>query len=257
MKKYDRTISALVIILSFLTVNCTTKPKVGDGSQADSIPITNKLSSDMVSRRILKSDYKQRGGTCLLASYAFLLEYAGIFQSSKFIRSVYDVFAEYLKFHNTLEPIECLTAEQIKSQGIEAERMVGKNINSYCFAHGHIAGYQQIKNFHLWLKEKGIISNIDIITVMPPIGKPRSKPMADAYQTIEHFLKEESDQVYYGALILYLAGKGAHTVFLGYDGDFFIRDSNYSHETGNNASFDFKFSPNSPITEYMLFKINK
>ena len=67
----------------------------------------------MVSRKILKSDYKQRGGTCLLASYAFLLEYAGVFRSSRFVRSVYDVLAEYLRFHNTLEPIKCLSAEQI------------------------------------------------------------------------------------------------------------------------------------------------
>ena len=68
---------------------------------------------------------------------------------------------------------------------------------------------------------------------------------------------KEDAQVFWGALILYLAGKGAHTVFLGYDGDFFMRDSNYSRETGNKASFDFTFNANSPITEYMLCKIHK
>ena len=44
----------------------------------DSTIINNK-SSNMVSRSIMKSEYKQVGGTCLLASYAFLLEYAGVF----------------------------------------------------------------------------------------------------------------------------------------------------------------------------------
>ena len=211
----------------------------------------------MVSRSILKSDYKQRGGTCLLASYAFLLEYAGVFQSNRFIRDVYDVLAEYLRFHNTLEPIECFSAEQIKTMGVEAERMIGKAINSYCIAHGQIAGYQQIKNFHQWLTDRGAISHIDIITVMPPVGKPRSKPIVDAYKTLSDFLMKEDDRDYFGALILYLAGKGAHTVFLGYDGDFFIRDSNYSRETGNNASFGFIFNTQSLITEYMLFRIKK
>ena len=211
----------------------------------------------MVSRRILQSDYKQQGGTCLLASYAFLLEYAEVFQSNRLIRSVYDVFVEYLKFHNTLEPINCLSTEQIRSLGADAERMIGKAINSYCFLNDHIAGYQQIKNYHVWLTNKKIISNIEIITIMPPVGESRSKPIKDAYQTIKDTLTKENDQEYYGALILYLAGKGAHTVFLGYDGDFFIRDSNYSHETSNHASFDFTFSLQSPITEYMLFKINQ
>ena len=205
----------------------------------------------------MKSKYKQRGGTCLLASYAFLLEYAGVFQSNRFIRGVYDVMAEYLIFHNTIEPIERFTAEKIESLGEEAERMIGKAINSYCFAHGHIAGYQQIKNFHQWLTNRGTVSNIEIVTVMPPIGKPRSKPIVDAFRTLSFFLKKENVQEYYGSLILYLAGKGAHTVFLGYDGDFFIRDSNYSCVTCNNASFDFTFNSQSSITEYMLFKIHK
>lgn len=211
----------------------------------------------MVSRSIMKSKYKQRGGTCLLASYAFLLEYAGVFQSNRSIRGVYDVLAEYLRFHNTIEPIECFSADKIESMGVEAERMIGKTINSYCIAHGRIAGYQQIKNFHKWLISRGIISNIEVVTVMPPIGTPRSKPIADAYSTLSYYLKKENEQYYYGSLILYLAGKGAHTVFLGYDGDFFIRDSNFSLVAGNNASFDFTFNPQSPITEYMLFKIRK
>ena len=209
----------------------------------------------MVSRRILQSDYKQQGGTCLLASYAFLLEFAGVFQSNSLIRSVYDVFAKYLEYHNTLEPTQCLSAEQIRLSGKDTERMIGKTINSYCFAHGHIAGYQQIKNFHQWLADKSIISGIEILSVMPPIGESRSKPITDAYQTIKDLLVKENGQEYYGTLILYLTGKGAHTVFLGYDGDFFIRDSNCSHETGNTPSFDFTFIPLFPITEYMLFKI--
>lgn len=212
----------------------------------------------MVSRSVLKSDYKQRSGTCLLASYAFLLEYAGVFQSNSSIRGVYDVFAEYLRFHNTLEPIECFSAEQIKTMGVEAERMIGKAINSYCITNGHIAGYQQIKNFHQWLTNRGTISHIDIITVMPPVDKPRSRPIVDAYKTISDFLKKKEEARYYfGALILYLAGQGAHTVFLGYDGDFFIRDSNYHREMGNYASFDFTFNAQSPITEFMIFKIQK
>lgn len=211
----------------------------------------------MVSRSILKSDYKQRGGTCLLASYAFLLEYAGVFWSNISIRGVYDVFAEYLRFHNMLEYIECFSAEQIEAMGIEAERMIGKAINSYCFAHGHIAGYQQIKDFHQWLTGRGIISHIDIITVMPPVGKRRSKPIVNAYKSLSAFLMKDDGRDYFGALILYLAGKGAHTVFLGYDGDFFIRDSNYNREMGNYASFDITFNAQCPITEYMIFKIRK
>ena len=210
----------------------------------------------MVSRSMMKSDYKQRGGTCLLASYAFLLEYAGVFQAGGPISDVYDVLAAYLRFHNTLEPITCITDGQIKSQGVEAERMIGKAINQYCFSHGHVAGYQQIKSFHQWLTAEGLISNIEVVSVMPPVGKLRSKPLTDAYQTLSNFLKKGDNREYYGALILYLAGKGAHTVFLGYDGDFFIRDSNFSRETGNAASFDFTFNAQSPITEYMLFKIH-
>lgn len=211
----------------------------------------------MVSRSIMKSEYKQVGGTCLLASYAFLLEYAGVFQSNESIKGVYDVYAKYLEFHNTLEPTQCLSAEQIRLSGREAEKMIGKAINSYCFAYGHVAGYQQIKSFHQWLINNSVISNVEILSVMPPVGAPRSEPITDVYQTISDFLKKRNDQEYYGALILYLAGEGAHTVFLGYDGDFFIRDSNYSHETGNNASFDFTFNPPSPITEYMLFRIHQ
>ena len=211
----------------------------------------------MTSRNVLKSDYKQHGGTCLLASYAFLLEYAGIFQSGGPIRTVYDVFAAYLRFHNTLEPIVCLTAEQIKGQGREAEKLIGKAINAYCHTHGHIAGYQQIKEFHQWLTTQGLISNIDVMSIMPPKGEPRSKPINDVYKTISSSLMKENDQEYIGALILYLTGKGAHTVFLGFDGDFFIRDSNYSRETGNKASFNFTFNASSPITEFMLFSIHK
>ncbi len=212
-------------------------------------------SPGVVSRDIMKSNYKQHGGTCLLASYAFLLEYAGIFESGGSIREVYDVYAAYLRFHNTLEPIECLTAEQIQEQGRDAEKIIGKAINSYCHTHGQIAGYQQIKAFHQWLIDQRLIADIEIVSVMPPIGEPRSNPIANVYQTVSSFLMQNDDQAYYGALILFLAGKGAHTVFLGYDGDFFIRDSNYTSVTGNKASFDFIFNEESPITEYMLFKI--
>lgn len=266
MRKTFVLLSLPILLTALMVCSCSSEERkrkvITDDSELlwpsdTTIQITNKNSSQMASRSIMKSDYKQQGGTCLLASYAFLLEYAGVFQSNEFPEGVYDVFAEYLKFHHTLEPIICLSADQIKSLGVEAERMIGKAINSYCFAHGHIAGYQQIKNFHQWLTDKGIISNIEIISIMPPIGVSRSKPIVDVYQTITDVLKKENEEEYYGALILYLAGKGAHTVFLGYDGDFFIRDSNYSRETGNKASFGFIFNTQSLITEYMLFRIHK
>ena len=211
----------------------------------------------MVSRNVLKSNYKQVGGTCLLASYAFLLEYAGVFERSWIIHDVYDVFSAYLRFHGTLEPVERLTSDQIRSGGRDAERMVGKAINRYCISHGGIAGYRQIDRFHRWLASKGYFSGIDVVDVAPPLGAPRSKPIAGVYRTVSSFLRQESAKEYHGALILYLAGGGAHTVFLGYDGDFFIRDSNYPCQTGNKASFDFSFQEQSPITEYMLFRIVK
>ena len=203
----------------------------------------------------MQSDYKQAGGTCLLSSYAFLLEYAGVFQQGNGIGSVYDVFAAYMRFHHTLEPIECFSAEEIQQDRKEKERAVGKLINTYCHTHGRIAGYQQIRRFHNWLMDEGIISGIEIVTVMPPLGENRSKPIPAAYSTLGGYLRQGSGRCYYGALILFLAGKGAHTVFLGYDGDFFIRDSNYPLVMGNAASFDFSFNEHSPITEYMVFRI--
>lgn len=209
------------------------------------------------SRNNLKSGYKQSGGTCLLASYAFLLEYAGVFERSRMIHDVYDVFSAYLRFHGTLEPLECLSADQIRSGGRDAESLVGKAINRYCISHGSIAGYRQIDRFHRWLTSNGYISGIDVVAIAPLLGAPRSKPIAGVYRTLASFLRDENDREYRGALILYLAGKGAHTVFLGYDGDFFIRDSNYPCQTGNKASFDFSFQEQSPITEYMLFRILK
>ena len=203
----------------------------------------------------MRSDYKQAGGTCLLSSYAFLLEYAGVFQQGNGIASVYDVFTAYMRFHNTLEPIECFTVEEIRQDRKEKERAVGKLINTYCHTHGHIAGYQQIRRFHKWLLDEGVLSGIEIVTVKPPLGRDRSKPIPNAYSILSGYLRKGGGPSYYGALILFLAGKGAHTVFLGHDGDFFIRDSNYSCVTGNTASFGFSFNEHSPITEYMVFRI--
>lgn len=160
----------------------------------------------MVSRNVLKSNYKQVGGTCLLASYAFLLEYAGVFERSWIIHNVYDVFSAYLRFHGTLEPVERLTSDQIRSGGRDAERMVGKAINRYCISHGGIAGYRQIDRFHRWLASKGYFSGIDVVDVAPPLGAPRSKPIAGVYRTVSSFLRQESAKEYHGALILYLAG---------------------------------------------------
>ena len=210
----------------------------------------------MVLRTNLKTDYQQQGGVCLLASYAFLLEYAGVFSMPGPISSVYDVLAEYMLFHNTLEPIRCFNAQEIEAEKFYRESHICGLINTYCKTHEDIAGYQQIAAFHDFLVNNAMIPSIEIVDIRPPKGEDRSTPITKAYDALNGYLKKDGKDSVYAALILYLAPGGAHTVFLGFDGDFFIRDSNFTHETGKKASFEFSFNEQSKITEYMIFKIN-
>lgn len=209
----------------------------------------------MVSGIKLKSDYQQQGGVCLLASYAFLLEYAGVFSIPGPVSSVYDVFAEYMIFHNSLQPIKCYNAREIESEKSHLESLIGGLINTYCKTHDDIAGYQQIAAFHHHLVNNAKIPGIGIVDIQPPRGQDRGVPIKNAYYTLDGYLKQESYDSFFAALILYLTPQGAHTVFLGFDGDFFIRDSNFTHTTGNKASFGFSFDEHSLITEYMIFKL--
>lgn len=213
----------------------------------------------MVSRENLKSDYQQQGGVCLLASYAFLLEYAGVFSMPVPMSSVYDVLSNYTLFHSTLVPVgDCYSAQEIENEKFYRESSICGLINGYCKTHEDIAGYQQIAAFHNFLVSNHIIPNwIEIVDVQPPKGQDRSNPISDAYDVLSGYLEHESEDSVYAALILYLAPGGAHTVFLGFDGNFFIRDSNYTHETGESASFGFSFNEQSMITEYMVFRIKK
>lgn len=212
----------------------------------------------MLSRNNLQSDYQQKGGICLLASYSFILEYAGVFHSSNRITSAYYVFEEYLLFHNTLDKIQCISANDIEKDKIREEGRIGDAINVYCQSNGNIAGYQQIARFHDYLKKKRLIQNIEIIDIQPPTGADRSKPISNAYDFLEKYLQNDANGSTYAVLILYqsTSNRKFHTVFLGYDGDFFIRDSNDSQVSGNTASFGFTFDRNSIIYEYMVFKIN-
>lgn len=213
----------------------------------------------MLSRLVLQSCFKQRDCVCLLASYAFMLESFGVFKDTKsLINTVYDVFAYYCQYHNTLSGSKIslcnFTAQEIKADP-DKERIVGLAINYYCQNNGNIAGYQHIKSFHEWLINEGIVSsNIQCVVVEPAFGADRTIEIANAYSFLCNYLNCDN----YCALVLYRCGTAFHSVFLGRDQDgFFIRDPNFTCVKGNITSHSFVFDLACQILEYMVFHLEE
>lgn len=114
----------------------------------------------------------------------------------------------------------------------------------------------QIRNFHQWLKTHSRwSSNLEIVEM----GKAGELPENIKARLIR-YLRRNADKnaLYdYAALICYKTKSGSHSVFMGYDSDFFIRDVNfYDRYTDSTASFDYSFNDDSNrIFEYLLFKV--
>ena len=164
-----------------------------------------------------------------------------------------------MQFHNTLDPATIPSETELVNNPARCELFIGTTLNRYCQTHGDIAGYEQIERFHDYLISINAISGIECIIRKPDSGMDRSHPIPDAVRELKSFLLQNANNAdhYYAAMILFLVGTKAHSVFLGYDNDFYIRDGNFDHVCGNTGSFGFVFDDNSQICEYMIFKISK
>lgn len=196
------------------------------------------------------------GGVCLLSSYGFMLEYSNSTNSVISPFDNYDVMSKYLKFHNTLESVEQLSKSDIIHNTLQSERIISKAINNYCIARKW-SGYKQIQNYHDWLtKNSNWTNNLEIVEYVNS-----NNVSCDISARLASFLKQNPNkdaQYDYAALICYQTGSGPHSVFIGYDNDFFIRDVNFhNYFTGEKASFDFIFGKDNRISEYLLFKVKR
>lgn len=218
-------------------------------------------------RRAFHRAYFNEGGVCILAAYCLLLDYANSTDNTIPDFDSYDVMSEYLRFQNTLEPTRQLTAPYIRANHRDGEKVVSKAINGYCMARGW-SGLIQVGNFHRWLSgQKPWAEHVEIVERgLDRVGKLNNtrEPLPYAYSTLSNTLKQNADenQEYdYAALLLYYVESASsyHAIFLGYDKDgFFMRGPNYYDKfVDTTCDFDFRFTPDAPIVEYIIMRIKR
>lgn len=218
-------------------------------------------------RRAFHRAYFNEGGVCILASYCLLLDYANSTAGIIPDFDSYDVMSEYLRFHNTLEPVQQLSPAYIRENHREGERVVSKAINGYCIDRGW-SGLIQVANFHNWLsKNKDWAGHIEIAER----GLERTgslnctgHTLPFAYSSLKEILGQNADEnreYDYAAILIYYVKDASsyHAVFLGCDKDgFFMRGPNfYDKFTDTTCDFNFRFNPDSPIEEYIIMKIKR
>ncbi len=225
------------------------------------------LSTIPRDRRAFHRAYFNEGGVCILASYCLLLDYANSTANVLPDFDSYDVMSDYLRYQNTLEPVQQLSARYIRDNHREGERIVSKAINGYCMARGW-SGLIQVGNFHEWLrKNRAWADHIEIVERgLDRVGRLNNtyEPLPYAYTTLTDLLRQNADDSrefdYAAVLIYYVEGASAfHAIFLGCDKDgFFMRGPNfYDKFVDTTCDFDFRFTPDAPIVEYLIMKIKR
>lgn len=212
-------------------------------------------------REAFHHQYTNRGGVCLLACYAHLLEFANStrLSSSKFDYS--DVLASILRYHGSLEPVKQYSAEDFRRNQHKCETLLSEVVNNYC-GRRNWSGFRYIENYHNWLKQNSDWIKGTELEKRYSGDNNSTTPIPGIYETLCSKLSqnENPDSKFdYVALILFKMPGMFHGVLLGYDGDYFIRDPNFSvppYQIGS-TSFDFEFVPGAKIVDYMLFKINR
>lgn len=208
------------------------------------------------SRYCFHHRHHNKGGVCLLSSYGFILEYAN---SSADTPAPFDNFSMmeiYMTYHNTLEPVPYLSAESIRKNQLEDEQKISKAINGYCGAR-RWSGYIQIENFHNWLKQ-----NSDWCTDIDIVERRRDQSRdGSLFRRLSGYLEQNANpnaEYDYVALICFDTESSPHSVLLGYDGSYFMRDVNFSDKFADStASFGFKPTDSDRLFEYLVFKVRR
>lgn len=240
-----------------------------------SVAVSNKEKPDVGTnnvkaprdRRAFHRAYFNEGGVCILASYCLLLDYANSTANIIPEFDSYDVMSEYMRFQNTLEPVRQLSAPYLRSNHREGEQIVSKAINGYCIARGW-SGLIQVKNFHNWLSNnKDWTKHIEIVERgLDRVGRLNStpQPLPYAYPTLKETLSRNADDsgdYDYAAIVIYFVEEASsfHAIFLGCDKNgFFMRGPNFFDKfTDTTCDFDFRFTPDAPIAEYIIMKIKR
>lgn len=235
-----------------------------DKNTAENILESAKTPRD---RNAFHRAYFNEGGVCILAAYCLLLDYANSTANIIPDFDSYDVMSEYLRFHNTFEPVQQLSGANIRTNHREGERAVSKAINGYCMARGW-SGLIQVANFHNWLgKNKPWAEHIEIVERgLDRIGKLNNtqEPLSYAYPTLTEVLSRNTDDngdYDYAAILIYYVESASsyHAIFLGCDKNgYFMRGPNFFDKfIDTTCDFDFKFTPDAPITEYIIMKIKR
>lgn len=197
------------------------------------------------------------GGVCLLSSYGFVLEFANSTVDEIASFDNFDMMEKYLTYHSTLEPVQQLSADYLCNYQKEGEEVVSQAINGYCMAR-HWSGYIQVQNFHEWLRTKtNWCDNIEIVDRVT-ISPGSDNLMNRISQYLLHNTDKDAQYDYAAVICFTIPNSGNHSVFLGYDGTFFIRDVNFTDRFyDNKASFDFTLDKSDRLFEYMIFKIKR
>lgn len=204
--------------------------------------------------------YYNTGGACLLASYASMIEWANSYPKHIWGFDNYDVFAKYLVFHNSLEPVSLITASQFRNNNKDNEEKLSKAINGYCISRNW-SGYVQVENFHNWLKSNSNwVNGIEIVDRLNL--ENRSQPIANSYDKLLAYFKNNTlpGKYDYVALVIIGTTSGPHSILLGYDAEgHFLKDPNYTDKLfdPNNASFGFSYSKSAVIYEALVFRVKR
>lgn len=211
--------------------------------------------------------YFNEGGVCILSAYCLLLEYANSTDAIIPSFDSYDVMSEYLKYHNSLEPLQLKSASYIRDNHKAGEKYVSDAINGYCMSRGW-SGLIQLVNFHDWLAvHQDYARHVEVaehgIRRLGKMGNT-NQGLPFAYERISHFMMANSDPAGdydHAAVIVYYVPEVSsyHAVFLGYDKDgYFMRGPNfYDKFTDNVCDFGFRFGKDAQVVDYLVMKIKR
>ena len=229
--------------------------------------VSNSVKSPR-DRRAFHRAYFNEGGVCILASYSLLLDYANSTANIIPDFDSYDVMSEFMRFQNTLEPTKQISAPYLRANHREGEQEVSKAINGYCMARGW-SGLIQVANFHKWLSEnkKDWAGHVEIVERgLDREGRLNNtrQTLPYAYPTLKEMLSQNADDnrdYDYASILIYYVEEASsyHAIFLGCDKDgLFMRGPNFHDKfTDSICDFNFRFTPDAPIVEYIIMKIKR
>lgn len=228
---------------------------------------------------LFNNSFKQSGDVCLLASYMYILDfYRKLCDNTIESLSFETLCEEYLSFLKTKQTsvsnscdsirdtfekcfANCLSLHNQRKKNIHCvnslcqklyEDYISSLLHCYCISN-KINGYKHIEDFDKFLQSYNKAIRSKRIHI-----KECKYPETDSHivEAVENINVHLSNNEHNTAMILFGTKSGYHSIAISrYEYGYLYRDPNFVGSQREKVSFDFQFTKDSKIYEYILFEL--